>query len=126
MAPPKAPDPGSMPQRDHNNLDLSTRGMIYTLIINVCLFTFFLFFFDANRKYKQIYLKRLQKRFIDIGRVPPNPPEHLFGWLVALMRIPEIDVLQMVGLDAYMCMRYQVVCLKFCLFTTAIGKHTVE
>jgi hypothetical protein len=110
------------PPPPHYKIDLSTRGMVYTLIINVCMFVFFLLFFEANRKYRQIYLKRLQKRFLDIGRVPPNPPEHIFGWFVALMRVPELEILQMVGLDAYMCMRYLTLCIKFALFTSFIGK----
>jgi hypothetical protein len=105
-----------------NNLDLSTNGMIYTLIINIVMFTFLLCFFEANRFYRQIFLKRFQKRFIDIGRVPPIPPRHMFGWLVAIFRVAELEVLHMVGLDGYMLLRYHTVCLKFTLFATVIGE----
>ncbi len=92
--------------------NLTTTSMLYTLGINLALFVFFLVFFETNRKYKQIYLKRYQARFIDIGQVPPQPPDYMFGWLVAIWRVPEVDVLHMVGLDAYMLLRYQVICIK--------------
>lgn len=107
-----------------NNLDLSTKGMIYTLIINIFMFTFLLCFFEANRFYRQIFLKRFQKRFIDIGRVPPIPPKRMFGWLVAIFRVAELEVLHMVGLDGYMLLRYHTVCLKFTLFATVIGEKS--
>ena len=108
---------------DKNNLDLSTKGMIYTLIINMFMFSMLLGFFEVNRFYRQIFLKRQQKRFIDIGRVPPIPPRHVFGWLVAIFRVPELEVLHMVGLDGYMLLRYHTVCLKFSLFVAATGKN---
>ena len=87
-------------------------SMIYTLIFCVVLFIFFICFFEYNRRYKQIYEKRCQKRFIDIGQVPERPSQGTLGWLVTLWSIPEIDVLPMVGLDAYMLLRYHVVCMK--------------
>ena len=96
--------------------------MIYTLIINIIMFSMLLCFFEANRFYRQIFLKRFQKRFIDIGRVPPIPPKHMFGWLVAIFRVAELDVLHMVGLDGYMLLRYHTVCLKFTLFAAATGE----
>ena len=113
---------GALSHHTKNNLDLSTNGMIYTLIINIVMFLFLLCFFEANRFYRQIFLKRFQKRFIDIGRVPPIPPQHVFGWLVAVFRVPELEVLHMVGLDGYMLLRYHTVCLKFSLFASATGE----
>lgn len=107
------------------NLDLSTRGMIYTLVINIIMFVMLLLFFEFNRHYRQIFLKRLQKRFIDIGKVPPIPARHMFGWLVAVFKVPELDVLHMVGLDGYMLLRYHTVCMKFSLFATASGESLI-
>lgn len=118
--------PSQLSNHDKNNLDLSTKGMIYTLIINMFMFSMLLGFFEVNRFYRQIFLKRLQKRFIDIGRVPPIPPRHVFGWLVAIFRVPELEVLHMVGLDGYMLLRYHTVCLKFSLFVAATGKIAVH
>jgi hypothetical protein len=34
------------------------------------------------------------------------PPPVVFGWLYAIMKVSELDVLRMVGLDAYMLLRY--------------------
>lgn len=59
------------------------------------------------------------------GRVPPNPPKHVFGWLLAILRVPELEVLNMVGLDGYMLLRYHSVCLKFSLFASASGKFSI-
>jgi hypothetical protein len=86
--------------------------MVYTLLINIVLIILFLLFFEYNRHYKQIFLKRYQKRFIDIGQVPPQPSDRTLGWLFAIWNVPEIDVLHMVGLDAYMLLRYQIICIK--------------
>ena len=91
---------------------LSTMSMIYTLVINFVLFVGFIVFFEYSRHYKQIFLKRYQRRFIDLGQVPPQPSEQWFGWLIAIWRITEIEVLDMVGLDAYMFLRFHVICIK--------------
>jgi hypothetical protein len=90
----------------------TTRGMIYTFIINIIIFLILLIVFEVYRHYKQIFLKRYQKRYIETNRIPPEPPSHIFGWLSAIMKVEEVDVLYMVGLDAYMLLRYHVVCLK--------------
>ena len=106
---------------DNPNQHISTMGMITTLAINIGVFIAIQWVFEVNRFYKQIYLKRLQKRFEDIGRVPPIPPHHVFGWLKAIYAVSEMDVLRMVGLDAYMLLRYHVVCWKLALFMSFWG-----
>lgn len=111
-------DKSILTSKDKN---LDTMSMVYTLIINIVLFIFFLVFFEYNRHYKQIFLKRYQKRFIDIGQVPPQPSDRSLGWFFAIWSIPEIDVLHMVGLDAYMLLRYQAICIKVGLFLTFFG-----
>lgn len=86
-------------------LNLSTSGMILTLIVNVVIFVLLLggiysiiFYsltglfscslthsvFETYRFYKQIFLKRYQNRYINSMRVPHKPPNHLFGWFIAL------------------------------------------
>lgn len=45
------------------NQTVATEGMTTTLIINVVAFIVFLFIFETNRSYKQIFLKRCVKRF---------------------------------------------------------------
>ena len=92
-----------------------------TLFINISLFVFILVLFEFNKKYKQIYLKRYQQRFVDTGRVPDEPPDCIFGWLICLWNVTELDVLRMVGLDAYMLLRYHVVCYKLAIFYSFWG-----
>ena len=85
-------------------LNLSTSGMILTLIVNVVIFALLLggnhlmqslthslthstdspSVFEMYRFYRQIFLKRYQNRYINTNRVPDKPPDHLFGWLIAL------------------------------------------
>ena len=96
-------------------------SLITTIILNIVLFAIWMFIFERYRTYKQIYIKRLQPRFEEIGRVPPEPPSSLFGWFFAINTINELDVLRMVGLDAYMLLRYHVVCYKLALFLSFWG-----
>ena len=119
--PPPGGPPGTDTIPDNPNQHISTMGMITTLLINIGVFVLVQWIFEVNRFYKQIYLKRLQKRFEEIGRVPPIPPHHVFGWLKALYDVSEMDVLRMVGLDAYMLLRYHVVCWKLSLFMSFWG-----
>jgi len=100
------------PPKAVTELNLSTDGMILTLIVNVGIFCCLLMFFEINRLYKQIFQKRLQKRFINTGRVPKEPPDNVGGWLTAIWKISEYEFLNMVGLDAYMLLRYHVLCIK--------------
>lgn len=44
--------------------------------------------------------------------MPPYPSESTFGWLFEIRKVSETDFLRMVGLDAYMCLRFIVVCYK--------------
>ena len=96
-------------------------SLVTTIILNLVLFGVWMFIFERYRTYKQIYIKRLQPRFEDISRVPPEPPKSLFGWFFAINAISELDVLRMVGLDAYMLLRYHVVCYKLALFLSFWG-----
>ena len=55
------------------------------------------------------------------GRVPPYPSEKPFGWFFAIQKVSEEDVLQMVGLDAFMCLRFIALCQKFSIFLSFWG-----
>ena len=55
--------PRPVPRYDNPNQHLSTLGMIITLGINIGVFVVLVAVFEIHRFYKQIYLKRLQKRF---------------------------------------------------------------
>lgn len=111
----------AIPNGKSTMAETSVTGVVTTLIINIFIFLLLLFIFERYRNFKQIYLKRLQPRFQDIGRVPPLPPTYPLGWLVEIMKWNENDVLNMVGLDAYMLLRYHVVCLKMAIFFSFWG-----
>lgn len=55
--------PPPIPVYDNPNHHLSTNGMLITLGINLAVFIVLVAVFEVHRFYKQIYLKRLQKRF---------------------------------------------------------------
>ena len=55
--------PPAVPVYDNPNHHLSTSGMLITLGINLGVFVALVGVFEVHRFYKQIYLKRLQKRF---------------------------------------------------------------
>lgn len=59
----KSGTPPPIPVYDNPNQHLSTNGMLITLGINIAVFTVLVAVFEVHRFYKQIYLKRLQKRF---------------------------------------------------------------
>lgn len=59
----KSGTPPPIPIYDNPNQHLSTNGMLITLGINIGVFTVLVAVFEVHRFYKQIYLKRLQKRF---------------------------------------------------------------
>ena len=107
----EGPPPGVPPPETNRN-DTTTNGMLTTLLISMLGFVVIQATFEYNRNYKQIYLKRLQKRFIHVGRVPPEPPKHVFGWLREIMKLSELDILRQVGLDGYMFLRFQTICYK--------------
>lgn len=100
-----------------------TQQLINTLYINIVVFVILLLFFEINRHMKSVYLFRMTKeKLVNGGRVPPvQPPSYLFGWIVALGRITEDEILQMVGLDGYMLMRYINICFRICAFLTFWG-----
>lgn len=49
-------------------------------------------------------------------RVPPSPSWYPFAWIVEISRVSEDDMLRMVGLDAYMLMRYLNICCRTSAF----------
>jgi calcium permeable stress-gated cation channel len=56
-----------------------------------------------------------------VDRVPPYPPEHTFGWIFEIQKVSEADVLRMVGLDAYIYLRFIVICFKMSVFVMFWG-----
>ena len=101
---------------------LETRQLLNTLCINIGVWVVLLGVFEVNRHMKSIYLKRSMKEtFIRAGRVPPPPSTGILGWLSSLRSVSEDDILTMVGLDAYMLMRYINICFRITLFISLWG-----
>ena len=77
--------------------------------------------FEINRQKKWIYHRRLTKRLQAENRAPKPPHMYPFGWVVSVFSITDDEVLKMVGLDAYMFLRVQLLCFKSTLFFTIMG-----
>jgi hypothetical protein len=73
------------------------------------------------RHIPSVYQVRLTRRYQKHNRVPPKPPAYPFGWIFHLSTIRESDVLKMIGLDGYMCLRYINMCFRISAFFTFWG-----
>ena len=99
-----------------------TKQLLNTLFINIGVWAVLVGVFEFNRHMKSIYQKRRMKdKFVRAGRVPPDPGASLLGWVSTLNTISEDDILQMVGLDGYMLMRYINICFHITLFISVWG-----
>lgn len=104
--------------------DVSTSRSITEQLVNTLYINLFLFFvlgclFELLRRKRSIYLNRYVKRFIASNRVPEPPSLIPLGWISKIQSVPDHQVLEMVGLDGYMCIRFIVVCFRtacFCSF----------
>jgi hypothetical protein len=104
---------------DANNSRTTTAQLVNTLYINIFLFLVLLTLFEILRRKKSIYLNRYVKRFIDSKRVPEAPSMFPLAWINKILQVSEHQILEMVGLDGYMCIRFIVVCFRtacFCSF----------
>jgi len=84
----------------------TTTTFLTTLYLNIGIFFFLIAVFEFNRHLKSIYFKRLTHRFQSTNRVPAAPSKYPFSWIYEVSRVSEEEVLRMVGLDAYMMVRY--------------------
>jgi hypothetical protein len=101
---------------DQVNNYQDTETLINTLWVNCFFFAILVIAFEINRYIKPIYLKRRNKKFIQSGRVPEEPPHYPFGWIVAISKINDEEILRSIGLDGYMLLRYIIVCFRFSVF----------
>lgn len=109
---------------DHESIYVEYDGLINSLYINLIIFAILMIFFEIFRSiYKNTYLNRASsdKNFKRTGRVPPIPSKYPFAWIISVMEVGENDLLQKVGLDGYMLIRYINVCFRMSVFTTICG-----
>ena len=98
-----------------------TYQLVNTLYLNIVICLVLAGFFEVNRHYKSVYLKRLTRKFERSKRVPPAPRRYPFGWVPAILAVKEGELVRMVGLDGYMLIRYINICLKMSAFLTFYG-----
>lgn len=105
-----------MSNDDAANTYSDTKTLLNTLYLNSILFGVLMVVFEINRHIKTIYLKRIiNKKLIKSQRVPPIPPSYPFGWIIAVISIDNEDLHRMVGLDAYMLLRFIILCCRYFL-----------
>ena len=106
---------------DKNNND-QQQQIVTTLQYNVLIFVVLILFFEFNRSLKSVYLKRYTKRFIENNRVPDLPSNNFFSWLyIVIFTITEEELYNMIGLDAYILIRYLNILIKISLFVSLNG-----
>lgn len=89
-----------------------TQRVKYALFLSLVFFAILLVSFESIRHMRQLFLKRLTKKFQSSNRVPAAPPKYFLGWVPHILKISESEFLYMVGLDAYMFMRFIRLCFK--------------
>lgn len=92
-----------------------------SLLVGFIVMVVILMLFEINRQKKWIYHRRLTKRLQTENRAPKPPYMYPLGWLVSVLHTSDEEVLKMVGLDAYMFLRVQLLCFKSTLFFTIMG-----
>ena len=94
-----------------------------TIIANLLIFMMISAVFEASRHIKRIYSPRRTKKLVEEGRVPLAPMSNGYPlyWLVVLSTVTEKDFLSMVGLDAYMFLRYIKLCIRISVFFSSMG-----
>jgi len=104
-----------------NNSNGETEKVKFAFYVSTVIFIILLLTFELIRHIKQIFLKRITRKFQKSKRVPPVPPRYFFGWIVEIMKVSESDFLYMVGLDGYVFLRFIKLCLKISCFFTLWG-----
>lgn len=92
--------------------DQATSSFINTLTVNIAIFVIIIVLFEFNRNIRLIFLKRVNKKLQRSNRVPPIPPKYPFGWIAEISKISEEQLIPMIGLDAYMLLRYINICFR--------------
>lgn len=104
---------------DSNSSRTTTAQLVNTVYINIFLFLVLVALFEILRRKRSIYLNRYVKRYIETNRVPDAPSLMPLAWIGKILRVSEHEILEMVGLDGYMCIRFIVICFRtacFCSF----------
>jgi hypothetical protein len=99
----------------------TSQQLVNTFVVNIVLFVVLVAIFEFVRRKKTIYLARMVKRFVSTNRVPGKPSLYPLAWISKINEVSEPELLEMVGLDAYMCLRFITVCFRTACFTSFFG-----
>ena len=95
--------------------------LIHTLLANFVIFGFLMLIFEFVRRKRSIYINRYVARFINTNRVPDKPSKVPLAWVLQILRISDEASLSMIGLDAYMFLRFISVCFRTAGFCSVWG-----
>jgi hypothetical protein len=98
--------------------DDQTSTVISTLILNGVVSFIIYCFFEVVRGKKEIFAPRLRTK---PERTPNFPNTTPFSWITAVNSISDEATLQMIGLDAFILLRFVRFCCKFCCICGLIG-----
>jgi hypothetical protein len=87
--------------------DEQTASVISTAILNGVVAFIVYALFERCRDQKEIYAPRLREK---PHRTPKSPTLSLFSWISDINSVSDDETLKMVGLDAFMLLRF----LRFC------------
>lgn len=89
------------------HLDADSATVLATLSANSLFCAGILVFFELSRGQRDVYAPRLRNNKY---RTPGRPPSGLFQWIPHTLSVSEEDTLAMVGMDAYIVLRFVKVC----------------
>ncbi|KAG0239108.1 hypothetical protein B0O80DRAFT_13677 [Mortierella sp. GBAus27b] len=96
----------------------NTTGLTSQLVISIALgISTFLLFCILRRRWTTMFAPRTKLR----RHTPPILSSTFFGWIPQLLRIPEAEVLECVGLDAVMLLRFFHMAFKMFLYCSIPG-----
>jgi len=93
-------------------LDADTATVVATLAANSMFGAGILLFFELSRDNRDIYSARLRNNKF---RAPGRPPVGFLGWIGHTLAVTEEDTLSMIGMDAFIVLRFTKLCARVCV-----------
>lgn len=100
------------------NPDDETSTVIATVSANIVFGIANYLLFEYLRYQKEIYFPRTRSH---PDRCPPLPSLGAFSWIFTVLSVSDRETLRMVGVDAYICLRFLKLCLKICVYCGTFG-----
>ena len=107
---------------DNTDPNADVDALSSVIVANLLVWFIITLVFEVCRPHlPRLYSPRRTRLLVAANRIPAQPSKYPFGWLWQVSQISEEELLQMVGLDAYMFMRFIKLCIKFCFVVTFLG-----